>query len=99
MRKGLEAFSAAVALDPWYALACVGQADNGLERAATERYVAPAQLAAVYSGLGEVDGASAALERAIQNRSFSLVTPKTHPMFDPLRADPRSEGWLRSAGL
>ncbi len=72
---------------------------DGLERAATERYVAPAHLAAVYSGLGEVGPALAALERAIQDRSFSLVWPKTHPMFDPLRADSRFQELLRSVGL
>jgi serine/threonine-protein kinase len=70
-----------------------------LQRAAAERYVAPGHLAAVYSGLGEIAPALAALERAIEDRSFTLVTPKTHPMFDPLRSDARFQGLLRSAGL
>jgi hypothetical protein len=43
--------------------------------------------------------ALAALERAIEDRSFILVTPKAHPMFDPLRSDARFQELLRSAGL
>jgi TolB-like protein/DNA-binding SARP family transcriptional activator/tetratricopeptide (TPR) repeat protein len=53
------------------------------------RYVSPAYVAAVYTGLGETDAAFTWLERALQTRDDWVVYVAVEPVFASLRADPR----------
>jgi len=48
-----------------------------------------------YVGLGDRDHAIEWLRRAAQKRSRYLVLLKLHPVFDPLRSDPRFQALLR----
>ncbi len=52
-------------------------------------YVNPADIAEVYVWLGEPDRAMDWLEKALADRSFSLVYLKVHPAYDALRQTPR----------
>ena len=72
---------------------------NELERMAEQRYVSPANIAAIYAGLGDTDRALARLERAYQARSRSMVWLKVWPQYDSLRHDRRFTDLLRRIGL
>ena len=52
-------------------------------------------LAFVYAGLEEKDEAFARLEQAYQQHESELVGLRVHPMYDPLRNDPRFQDLLR----
>ena len=52
-----------------------------------------------YVGLGDADHAIEWLRRAAQKRSRYLVLLKLHPVFDPLRSDPRFQALLRDLGI
>ena len=62
-------------------------------------YVAPTQVAILYSGLGEKDQAFAWLNKAFEGRDFILVYLKADPSFDILRSDPRFAELMRRVGL
>ncbi len=64
-----------------------------------ERYVPPAMVATVFSGLGDRDQAMSWLEKAIEERDPWLTGLKVEPMFDSLRSDPRFVDLLHRAGL
>ncbi|HSE24637.1 MAG TPA: tetratricopeptide repeat protein, partial [Pyrinomonadaceae bacterium] len=70
-----------------------------LKALSLHRYVSPANLAAVYSGLGETDLAMESLEQALEMRSRSVVWLKVWPQYDNLRADPRFTDLLKRIGL
>ncbi len=70
-----------------------------LDRAAARRYVAPYELASVHLGLGRTDEALTLLERAVEDRSHSLMFARMDPRFDPLREAPRFAAVLRAAGF
>jgi predicted Zn-dependent protease len=82
-----------------------GQADRAreilrhLERWRETRYVSAEALAAIHANLGDPDAAFRELDRAIQERSFSIPLLTIEPMFAPLRADPRWQPLLRRVGL
>jgi tetratricopeptide (TPR) repeat protein len=63
------------------------------------RYVTPMALVQVYIGLGDKDRAFAWLEKAYQERSYSMAYLKVDPLVDPLRTDPRFDDLLRRIGL
>src|SRR5262245_33859369 len=63
------------------------------------RYVTPAAVAWVYTGLGDKDRAFAWLEKAYQERSYFMAFLKVEPMADPLRSDPRFDDLLRRMRL
>ena len=70
-----------------------------LKRRKQHGYVAAASFVIVYLGLGENEQAFAWLEEAYKERSNMLQFVKVHPLFDPLRGDPRFVDLLRRVGL
>jgi TolB-like protein/DNA-binding winged helix-turn-helix (wHTH) protein/Flp pilus assembly protein TadD len=70
-----------------------------LKRRKHHGYVAAASFIIVYLGLGENDQAFAWLEEAYKERSNMLKFVKVHPLFDPLRGDPRFADLLHRVGL
>ena len=62
-------------------------------------YVPAAAFVNAYLGLGDSERAFAWLERASRERSNILQFLKVHPVFDPLRSDPRFAEFLRRANL
>jgi hypothetical protein len=69
-----------------------------VERAPREP-VRPGILAALYGLLGDSDRAFALLERAYEERDWTLREVKMTPMLDPLRADPRFLKLLKKLNL
>jgi TolB-like protein/Flp pilus assembly protein TadD len=73
---------------------------NELHRLAERRFVSAFDFAIIYVGLGEGDQAFKWLERAREERSFSmLMSLKAEPRLDPLRSDSRFRDLLRQVGL
>jgi len=71
-----------------------------LYRLAEQRFVSAYDYAIVYAGLREVDRAFKWLERAHEERSFSLlVSLKAEPRLDWLRSDSRFQNLVRQVGL
>lgn len=62
-------------------------------------YVPAAALVIIYVGLGDREQAFAWLEEAYKERSNILQFVKVHPVFDPLRGDPRFADLVRRVGL
>jgi tetratricopeptide (TPR) repeat protein len=62
-------------------------------------YVDPFSVAIVYVGLGDKAEAFAWLEKALQERSESLLYYKDAPILDSLRSDPRFIKLLEHMGL
>jgi serine/threonine-protein kinase len=66
---------------------------KGLEDDRKRRYIDATAFAAGHAALGETETAFAELDRAVRERSFTLVTSvSVEPMFASLHADPR---WAR----
>ena len=61
--------------------------------------VSPAELAALYTTLGEDDRAFASLEKAYAAHDVQLQYLRVDPMLDGLRPDPRFQDLLRRVGL
>jgi TolB-like protein/DNA-binding winged helix-turn-helix (wHTH) protein/Tfp pilus assembly protein PilF len=72
---------------------------QGLEEEAKTKYVAPSQLAYLYTQLGMKDDALAALERAFAEHDVFILQLKVDPAFDSLRGDPRYSELVRKIGL
>jgi TolB-like protein/Tfp pilus assembly protein PilF/predicted Ser/Thr protein kinase len=66
-----------------------------LEAMARERYVSPYHMAYVYVGLGELDRAMDALDRAYDARSGSIHSIGTSFLLEPLFGHPRFAGLLQ----
>jgi hypothetical protein len=62
-----------------------------LYQAASARYVSPFHLALIHTQLGERDKAFELLERANEERVFSMLLLRIDPRVDSLRNDPRFE--------
>ena len=62
-------------------------------------YLDPLTVATIYVGLGDADRAFEWLERALEDRSETLLFLKVEPRFDPLRADPRFKSLVHRLGL
>ena len=62
-------------------------------------YVSPMNLALVHVGLGELDEAMAALERAYEDRAFLLILIGVDREYAPLHSDPRFADLLARIGL
>jgi TolB-like protein/tetratricopeptide (TPR) repeat protein len=71
-----------------------------LHKLAERRFVSAYDFAIVYVGLGEANQAFKWLERAYEERSFSmLMSFKGEPRLDGLRPDPRFQDLVRRVGL
>jgi TolB-like protein/Flp pilus assembly protein TadD len=66
-----------------------------LERLAQVRYVPTACLATIHLGLGETGRALEWLEEGCERKESQLVSIKVHPLYDPLRGEPRFQKLLR----
>ena len=66
-----------------------------LDALTREHPLSPHHAALVYVGLGDRDSAFTALAKAVEERSDFLVYLKVHPLFDPLRSDPRFSKLVR----
>jgi Tfp pilus assembly protein PilF len=65
----------------------------------TKEYLSPAELAALYVGLGDKEKALAALERAYAAHDLQLQFLSVEPHYDSLRAEPRFQELIRKVGL
>src|SRR5215471_280584 len=63
------------------------------------RYVGSYGFASLYADLGDRDNAFKWLETAFQERERVMVVLKVHPLFDPIRDDPRFRDLVRRVGL
>jgi serine/threonine protein kinase/Tfp pilus assembly protein PilF len=68
-----------------------------LNERSKQRYVSPANRAAIYAGLGEKDKAFEWLEKGFEERSIGAI--KVNPVYDPLHSDPRFADLLRRMNL
>jgi TolB-like protein/class 3 adenylate cyclase len=59
----------------------------------------PNAVAVGYAMIGETDEAFAWLERAYRERDPAMFAFKSHPLFDPLRSDPRYDDLVRRIGF
>ncbi len=63
------------------------------------QYVSSLYIASIYTGLGQLDQAFAALEKAADERCEYLIYLDREPMADALRPDPRFQQFLSAHGL
>ncbi|HEX8031404.1 MAG TPA: tetratricopeptide repeat protein, partial [Vicinamibacterales bacterium] len=88
-----------------WALGHAGKVDEArqllgeLEQEASRDQAAPAQVAMVAGGLGELDTAFRWLDEAVRLHDPALVQARIAPFFAELRADPRFDRVLERVGL
>jgi serine/threonine-protein kinase len=70
-----------------------------LETYAKERYVSPLEFAWIQFALGDADLGFGWLQKAMEDRSFDLISIKVDPRFDPLRDDRRFGAITKGLGL
>ena len=112
--EAIEAFQRGLALEGntelWsglgHAYAVSGRRDEAqkvldhLKEMSEHRYIAPYNVAVIYAGLGEKDEAFTWLNRAYDDRSYTLVEYlTTDARLDSLRSDPRFDELRRRIGL
>jgi len=66
-----------------------------LEALRSETYVSPLDFAVLKLALGDRAAAFEWLDRAVEERVGRLIWMQVHPLYDPLRDDPRFPGLLR----
>jgi hypothetical protein len=64
-----------------------------------QRYVSEFNLSVIHAGLGDLDSAFLALEKAFEVRDGRIPYLATEPRFAPLREDPRYQALVRRLGL
>jgi Tfp pilus assembly protein PilF len=88
-----------------YAMAHCGDTDGARRELKTQlelakhRYVSADVIARMYAGLGENQNALEWLERAYDQRTWSLYLLKVEPMYDNLRSEPRFQALVRKMRL
>ena len=70
-----------------------------LEKYAKERYVSPLEFAWIQFALGEIELGFRWMQKALEDRSFDLISIKVDPRFDGLKGDPRFETIARRMGV
>jgi tetratricopeptide (TPR) repeat protein len=70
-----------------------------IREGAKQSYVAPYDLADVYIGLGDKEGALAMLSKSMDQHDAELVLLATAPEFDGLRDDPRFQAIVKRIGF
>jgi tetratricopeptide (TPR) repeat protein len=65
-----------------------------LQKLSKQKYADACQIAMVYVGLGDIDGAFHWLEKAFEERAYYLIDLKVEPRFDRIRLDPRYKALL-----
>lgn len=70
-----------------------------LKELSAERYVSAYEIAAIYAGLKDLDGAFNQLERSVQERSIGLLYLIADPRFDSLHNDSRFDELLKRIGF
>jgi serine/threonine-protein kinase len=63
------------------------------------RWVSSTSFAVLYLGLGDQASALTCLETATDRREIQVMPLKVHPVYDPLRSEPRFERLLHRIGL
>lgn len=66
---------------------------------ASQRYVSPVDVAAIYAELHDADNALLWLERALEMRASTLGFLAQNPAFDALHGDPRFDDVVRRIGV
>jgi hypothetical protein len=61
--------------------------------------VPPELFALIYTRLGRFDDAFLQLDEAIRLKSRRILFLKVDPRWDPLRPDPRFDGFVKKLGL
>jgi serine/threonine protein kinase/Tfp pilus assembly protein PilF len=104
--EAVEAFKRGDRAGLAYAFAASGNREEALsilkeiKERSLEQNVDPVIFAEIYVGLGEIDKAFEALERAYQQRSPIMVDYiYLDPLFDGIRSDPRFTTLLKKIGL
>jgi TolB-like protein/DNA-binding winged helix-turn-helix (wHTH) protein/Tfp pilus assembly protein PilF len=111
--ESIATLERARAMDDWldssavlvYAYAVAGRRSEAkreferLKRSSKQRHVDPAMFVPAYIGLGDKQQAFAWMEREYTEHSAGLTGMKVHPVFDPLRSDPRFADLMRRVGL
>lgn len=86
-----------------YTYAMSGQREKALailnNLKTTKEYVSPAELAILYTGLEDKEGAFQALERAYAAHDLQMQYLKVEPHYDSLRSDARFTDLMRRVGL
>ena len=67
-----------------------------LRQLAGQKFVPPYQFAWVYCGLGDRDRAVESLQESARQKT-GVIDFKHHPIYEPLRGDPRYEALLKQA--
>ena len=70
-----------------------------LKAISRQKYVAAHDVAAIYAGLGEQSRAIAWLNKAYDERSYTVLQLEVEPEFDSLRSDPRFRDLVHRIGL
>ena len=70
-----------------------------LESYAKARYVSPLEFAWIQFALGETDLGFRWMQKALEDRSFDLISIKVDPRFDSLKGDPRFEAIARRMSI
>jgi tetratricopeptide (TPR) repeat protein len=88
-----------------YTYALAGRRDEArkvldqLKEVSKQKYVPPIFFAIPHLALGEKDQAFEWLDKAFEERHSHLIHLKVHPVYDPLRSDPRFASLLRRVGF
>ena len=70
-----------------------------LNAAADERYIPAVSMAAIHTGLGDLEAAMSWLERAYSERHHYLIFFRVEPMVDALRSHPGFVNLLQKMNL
>jgi len=84
---------------PWQENKKALQAFAKLSQFGKRQFVEPSWMAVAWTSLGDHDNAIYYLNQAYQPHSNVLPLLQVHPMFDPLRSDPRFQELLHRMAL